>query len=86
VDRLTQRVPGVLSVLFGPEESEEGIAPVRTAGSGECQVDEKRGPLGLREDRAQLLTLGTPEVQSAQHPEVDHLGSWKEHPAALRQR
>ena len=47
-----------LGILLGPEEGEEGVTAVGPARSGERQVGQKGGSLGLREDRTELLILG----------------------------
>jgi hypothetical protein len=73
VERLAQRVAGVLGVVLGPEEREERVPTVRPAPRGERQITEEGYSLGLREDRSQLLPIGAAESERSKCAQPDHM-------------
>jgi hypothetical protein len=68
-DRLAERVTSVRLVLVGPEEYEQSIAAMRTSGSREREISEQGDAPGLREDGAQLATVGRLETKRPERAE-----------------
>ena len=59
-------------VEVGPEEGEEGVAPVEAAGRVGGEVGEEAQPLRLLEHGQQLPAFRGPEVQHAESKQLDH--------------
>jgi hypothetical protein len=72
VERAVERSPSVLVVLIGPEKRENLISPQEPARVCNSEIGKECEPLGLREDGAKRATVGTSQIEYAQHPQTDH--------------
>jgi hypothetical protein len=57
VDRPAERRPGMTLVQLRPEHAEQGVTPVKAAGSGNGEVSQQRQSLGLFEHGADLFAV-----------------------------
>ena len=72
VERAAEGGPRVLRVEVGPEEGEESVAPVESAGRVGGEIGEDREPLRLAQYRAGLHVVRGAEVHGAEGAELDH--------------
>src|SRR6185295_8303298 len=75
VHGLAEVVAGPVLIELGPEETEEGIAPVGPGRLGGGQVSQQSQALRLREHAAKLLAVPATEVDRPKQPDGDHGGS-----------
>ena len=73
----------MLLVGLGPEERQEGVAPVEPPRSGRSQVAEEGDPLGLSEESRHLTPGLRARGHSAKQPELERRESGKRRTAAL---
>src|SRR5215217_6683906 len=72
IDRLPERVPGLLGILLRPEEGKKSIPAVKAAGQGKSEIAQEGGASGLRENGTDGRVIGRGQLQSAQRTQVDH--------------
>ena len=72
VERAAEGGPRVLLVEVGPEEGEERVAPVESAGRVGGEIGEDREALRLAQYRAGLHVVRGAEVYGAEGAELDH--------------
>ncbi|CAN5473377.1 hypothetical protein BH24GEM3_BH24GEM3_10100 [soil metagenome] len=72
LQRLAERVARPHLVSLGPEEREQGVAPVQPSRRRDSEVDEQSDPLRLRQDGRQHPSLGSPQVESAEGTKLKH--------------
>ena len=73
----------MLLVGLGPEERQEGVAPVEPSRSGRSQVAEEGDPFGLSEECRRLKPGLRSGGDSAKQPELEPRESGKQRTAAL---
>jgi len=71
---LSQRSPRVLLVELGPEQREQAVASVKTAGSGSSEVGQQREAPRLREESRRFSPLDR-EAQRPERPKLNHAGA-----------
>src|SRR5215210_4084398 len=57
---------GVLLVQLGPEKPQQGVAPMKPARGGNCEIGEQRQPLRLLQHRTHVDSVGTTQVEPTQ--------------------
>ena len=69
---LAQRCPRVFLIELRPEQGEQAVAAVESSGSGGGEVGEQRETVRSREQPLDLMSRCIGEMQSPEHPELDH--------------
>ncbi len=72
VQRLPQCRPRVFLVELRPEQGEQAVTAVESSGSGGGEVGEQRETVRSREQSLDLMSRCIGEMQSPEHPELDH--------------
>src|SRR2546425_1037924 len=72
VQCLAQCGPRVFLVELRPEQCEQAVAAVESSGSGGGEVGEQRETVRSREQPLDLVSRCIGEMQSPEHPELDH--------------
>jgi hypothetical protein len=62
--------PGAV-ILSGPEQPHQRVPAMKAPGRGQGKVGKQRDALRLRENRKDLFSLGSSEIQIAEYPELD---------------
>ena len=72
IDRLPESVPGLLGVVFRPEEGKQSVTPMETAGCGEGEITKKGGTSGLGKNGTGGSAVSRDQFQGAQSTQFDH--------------
>lgn len=73
----------MLLICVGPEERQEGVAPVEPSRSGRSQVAEEGDPFGLSQESRHLTPRLRARRDSAKQPELERRESRKRRTAAV---
>ena len=76
---LAQSRPRVLLVELWPEQREQAVAAVESSGSGGDEIGEQRESARSSEQTLDLVSRGIGQMQSPEHPELDHANLLSRH-------
>ena len=79
VQCLPQRRSRVLLVELRPEQGEQTVAAVESSGSGGGEIGEQRESARSSEQTLDLVSCGIGQMQSPEHPELDHANLLSRH-------